>query len=943
MSEPASPTGPSGPRWSCLLDVVGSREPLDYVLSPAELRRYGFPSVADEGRGYRALGPAPAGPLVSHRPRVFALDCEMVRTERGTEVARVSVVARVAEVAGALVRWPPPEDTTIPAHAWRPRVLFDGLVQPEAPVLDYLTEFSGLTAEMLATATLSLEQVYRQLRGLIRVSDILCGHSLDNDLHGLLLHHARVIDTGVLYPHHDEPPARHALDVLCRQHLGRSVQVDGHSSVEDATAALELAQRHIDGGGGRLSWAPIPSEVPSVFHTLELATALHHLRLPAAQVRCAYLRGSRSVGYAGVRDDGSLSDWDLVLVTAAADREQDDVHIHHGNIEAVLYDERAFRRLIENCCIWALECIFAEPVNIWKEELDFRHEFADFRQRIPVDLFHERLRRSVRYQSGTQWAKARRYLEKRGDRYSCRKRIFIALRFLVYGLEVARTGAIADLRCANHLWDEQLADDPSTTWAQFRAGYESTYKRLQEEFRESTPKRPRYGGFRRHLGTGQDRQPRLPELDERIPTARDGRVNGGSGASELEQPELAVVGYLRSVGGDTRSALARLQSEFRIGVRVHEAHPSVVQLRYTPASTPRDHPIVVQCRGLILDSSRDWQVLAYPFDRFFNLGEPEAATVDICWERAHLQDKLDGSLAILYWWRGSWRVASSRRPDATGLLGLRNPDGGIPLHEMFWDIWQRQELTLPPSPEVSGQHRCYLFEVTSSRHAIIVRYRDDRVTLIGARDLTTFQEISAHEIARVHGWPSVATRPLPVAAVDARTNVATDDLPRAHWHRWLQAQASALDASLQEGFIVCDEQFRRLKVKSPDYLRKAWMFPLCPTRAHINDRRLLQVLLAGEGREFAVYCPQYKGEFDAVERRYDQLCQHIEAVYATIEAIASQKAFAARAKEHAFHGALFLMRRDRCSARDALGRLTFKKLEKLVFGRPPRNGPSRAA
>jgi len=75
--------------------------------------------------------------------------------------------------------------------------------------------------------------------------------------------------------------------------------------------------------------------------------------------------------------------------------------------------------------------------------------------------------------------------------------------------------------------------------------------------------------------------------------------------------------------------------------------------------------VVQECRGIVLDMDDDWAVVAYPYRKFFNYGERWAASVD--WSSAAVVDKLDGSLATLYWYRGQWHVASSGVPDASAM------------------------------------------------------------------------------------------------------------------------------------------------------------------------------------------------------------------------------------------------------------------------------------
>lgn len=60
-----------------------------------------------------------------------------------------------------------------------------------------------------------------------------------------------------------------------------------------------------------------------------------------------------------------------------------------------------------------------------------------------------------------------------------------------------------------------------------------------------------------------------------------------------------------------------LEKDFGIGFKVYDDR---VILKYRINSTPKFHPIVRECRGLIL-SLPDYKILARGFDRFYNYGE----------------------------------------------------------------------------------------------------------------------------------------------------------------------------------------------------------------------------------------------------------------------------------------------------------------------------------
>ncbi|KAL1408435.1 hypothetical protein Q8F55_005247 [Vanrija albida] len=173
-----------------------------------------------------AKGPPPGG-----KYPVLAIDCEMVLTEDGQELARVSVVDCETQ-----------------------KSVFDELVTPPKPVTDYLTRFSGMTAEGLATAKYTLESVQEALvtgpQPVITPHTILLGHSLDCDLDSLKIRHPLVIDTSVIYRHHRGPPFKPSLKYLTQKYLGKQIQQGegGHDSEEDARACAGLLKMKLTHG-----------------------------------------------------------------------------------------------------------------------------------------------------------------------------------------------------------------------------------------------------------------------------------------------------------------------------------------------------------------------------------------------------------------------------------------------------------------------------------------------------------------------------------------------------------------------------------------------------------------------------------------------------------------------------------------------------------------------
>ncbi|GAB6031145.1 hypothetical protein CHUAL_007948 [Chamberlinius hualienensis] len=114
-------------------------------------------------------------PVTKNSP-MFGLDCEMCLTERNIyELTSISIVDE------------------------NHKTIYNELVLPSVPIKDRLTDYRGITKQLLVKMTKRLKDVQRDIRELLPGDAILVGHSIFSDMAVLNMSHPYIIDTGVIY------------------------------------------------------------------------------------------------------------------------------------------------------------------------------------------------------------------------------------------------------------------------------------------------------------------------------------------------------------------------------------------------------------------------------------------------------------------------------------------------------------------------------------------------------------------------------------------------------------------------------------------------------------------------------------------------------------------------------------------------------------------------
>jgi hypothetical protein len=302
---------------------------------------------------------------------------------------------------------------------------------------------------------------------------------------------------------------------------------------------------------------------------------------------------------------------------------------------------------------------------------------------------------------------------------------------------------------------------------------------------------------------------------------------------------------------DPVEALGKL---YAIKAKAHGKYPNLVQLKYDQIDSPMGNPIVQECRGLILDRDKNWAIIAHPFHKFFNSEEGHAAKID--WSTARVQEKVDGSLIIMYHHDGKWHVATSGTPDASGAIN------GLPMtfEKLFWETvfmeGSKSHYWAHEDPNSISPDITFMWELTSPYNRIVVQHPKPKLTLIGMRNRVTGEEYD------------VATSAPPGAPIVKHFDLTSLEA--------IGNSFSTISALNQEGYVVVDASFNRVKIKHPQYVA---LHHLKGEGSTPSTKGALAVVRQGEMEELLSYWPEWAPIFTEVRERYENLVTELETAY----------------------------------------------------------------
>lgn len=333
-------------------------------------------------------------------------------------------------------------------------------------------------------------------------------------------------------------------------------------------------------------------------------------------------------------------------------------------------------------------------------------------------------------------------------------------------------------------------------------------------------------------------------------------------------------------------ALSELEKDFGIKSKIYD---DFVVLNYSQIDSPKTDPIVLECRGLILDW--DWNVLRRPFDRFFNYGE--ADNQDFDFKNSVCMEKLDGSL-IPAWWN------PFEKRWCFGTRGTAFAECECNSGRMFFEIID--DCFMTDSKEsvadtIFYEDQTYIFELCSPENRVVVPYSETSLVLIGVRDNDTGDYFSIKECEEV-------VDALKIHDVKVR-------MPNTYnLHELDSIHKSLEDTGIKlEGYVFWNpETNERVKIKSIQYVAIHHL----RDNGNLNPKRICELVFANETSEYLQYFESDKKFFDPWIDAYGVMVEAIHFYYEVISKYElTQKEYAMLVKDSPYSGIMFALRQGK--------------------------------
>lgn len=298
-----------------------------------------------------------------------------------------------------------------------------------------------------------------------------------------------------------------------------------------------------------------------------------------------------------------------------------------------------------------------------------------------------------------------------------------------------------------------------------------------------------------------------------------------------------------------------------------------ILFKYNQLGSNFNDPLVREARGIIYRKDT-LECVCHPFNKFGNYGESYCPIID--WSSAEVQQKIDGSLIKVWFDADKWHISTNGTIDAFK-ANLSDTLSDKTYGDIFLEALKTAKLNFEKFTEYLIKDHVYLFELVSPITKVVIPYDTTRLYYLGCRDRSTDREIRPSEY---NPFLDIFETPI-IYSLKTLADV--------------EEAAKALPWD-EEGYVVCDKDYNRVKIKSPEYV-KAHHSGL---NGNITKERLLDLILENEQAELLIYYPEYSKKIDDLENKMSDFKSYIKTLLAQINpsSYSDRKVYAEKVKTY---------------------------------------------
>lgn len=210
--------------------------------------------------------------------------------------------------------------------------------------------------------------------------------------------------------------------------------------------------------------------------------------------------------------------------------------------------------------------------------------------------------------------------------------------------------------------------------------------------------------------------------------------------------------------------------------------------------------VTLQCRGLITENTTG-RVLVRPFKKFFNYEEVvDKNAIPLKGDYVYVQEKMDGSLGILFYYEGEWIMATR------GSFASEQAIRGMEILKRKYSVFDRSWL----------QEYAYLVEIIYPENRIVVDYGKEKITFLSVVLNEGFTGWKPTDETELHWTMS--------CSIFAANGIKKSDIVKTEQHfnfsDELYKSLKEKNENNKEGFVLrfFPGNFR-MKIKFEDYVR----------------------------------------------------------------------------------------------------------------------------